>query len=69
VVSFKFVPAPFIPTHWAHGVPIGNNLTTIRRPPSAPEVDWTGISDGETFARQRPLIGDSLNYEQGGNYL
>jgi len=56
-------------THWAHGVPIRNNLTTIRCPSSAPKVDRTDIPSGKVFARQRPLIDDSLNDEQWSNDL
>jgi len=66
--NVKLVRAPSIPTHWAHGVPIGSDPAPTR-PPSAPEVDRTDISDGETFARQRPLIGDSLDDEQWSDDL
>jgi len=58
-----------MPTHWDHGVLTRNDPRTTRRPPSAPKVDRTDISSGDTFARQRPLIGDSLNDEQWSDDL
>jgi len=59
---------PSVPTHWDHGVSTRNDPTT-RRPLSAPKVDRTDISSGDTFARQRPLTGDSLNDEQWSDDL
>lgn len=68
-LDVKLVRAPSIHIHWAHGVPIRNDPTTIRCPPSAPKVDRTDISSGKAFARQRPLIDDSLNDEQRSDDL
>jgi len=67
--NIKFIRAPSITTHWAHGVRIGDDLTATRRPPSVPKVDRTDTPGGKAFTRQRPLIGDSLNDEQWSNHL
>ena len=60
--------APSIPTHWDHRVSTRNDPTT-QRPLSAPKFDRTDISSGDTFARQRPLTGNSLNDEQWSDDL
>jgi len=52
-----------------HGVPAGKGATTVRRLSSAPEDERTGISGRDTVARQRVLIGDSLNDEQWSDDL
>jgi len=67
--NVKLVRTPSISTHRDHGVLVRSDPTTTRRPPSAPKVDRTNVSSGDTFARQRPLIGDSLNDEQWSDDL
>jgi len=68
-LNVELIRAPSIPTHWAHGVPIRNDPTTIRYPPSTPKVDRTDIPGGKVFVRQGPLIDDPLNDEQWSNDL
>ena len=67
--NIKLIRAPSVSTHWVHGVLIRSDPTTTRRPPLAPKVDRTDISGGDTFARQRTLIGNSSNDEQWSNHL
>lgn len=68
-LNVKVARAPSIPTHWDHGVSTKNNPTSTRRPPPAPKVDRTDIPGGDVLARQRPLIGDSLDDKQRSDDL
>ena len=65
----KLVRALSILVRRVHGVSTGKGTTAIRRLPSAPEAEGTGVSGRDTGARQRALIGDSLNDEQWSDDL
>ena len=67
--AMKLVRTPSILIRRVHGVPAGKGVTTVRRLSSAPKDERTRISGRDTVARQRALIGDSLNDEQWSDDL
>ena len=69
--NIKLVRALSTLIHWVHGVSTreGPTISTTRRLPSVPKVDRTSVSGDDSFARQRPLIGDSLNDEERSDDL
>ena len=57
-----------MPTHRTHGVPIGEDSTTTRRLLSAPGSEAKTSRDNGV-ARQRALVGNSLDDEQWSDNL
>jgi len=45
-------------------IPTKRGIIATRRFPMLPNVERTGVSSGDSVARQRALVGDPLNNEQ-----
>ena len=67
--NFKLARVLFISIRRTHGVPTRKGVTTSRQLPSIPSYELTQMCGDNRVARQRALIGDSLNDQQGGDNL
>ena len=55
--------------HGIHGIPTRKGTAITRQLPSAPSFELGGTPGDDGVARQRALVGDSLNDEQRGDGL
>jgi len=52
-----------IPSYRTRGVPTKRDALSTRQPPSTPNIERTGVSSGDSVARQRAPVGDPSNDE------
>ena len=65
----RFVRAHSMPIYRTRVVPVGKGTTATRRNLSAPSSERAEMSGGESIARQRALVGNSLDDEQWSDDL